>query len=213
VVTLKTFVFNPFQENTYLLFDETRQCVIIDPGCYAEYEYHTLFNYIKEEKLKPVQLVNTHGHIDHVLGIAKVSSQFNLVPLIHKEEKKLLDIAPEQGLMFGLSLSPLPEEWKFISDKENVSFGNSTLQVLYVPGHSRGSVALYGATDNFVITGDVLFKSSIGRTDLAGGDYNTLINSIEKKLMTLPDNTLVFPGHGPSTTIGEERISNPFLNG
>jgi glyoxylase-like metal-dependent hydrolase (beta-lactamase superfamily II) len=213
VVTLKTFVFNPFQENTYLLFDETRQCVIIDAGCYSDIEYSDLFNYIIAEKLKPVGLINTHGHIDHVLGIAEVASRFGLTPFIHPEEKYLIEIAPEQGLMFGFSLNSLPSEWIYIKDEEVFSFGNSSLKALHVPGHSKGSIALYCKSDNFVITGDVLFENSIGRTDLFGGDYNTLIRSIEKKLMVLPDDTKVFPGHGISTTIGNERYNNPFLNG
>jgi hydroxyacylglutathione hydrolase len=212
VVTLKIFVFNPFQENTYLLFDETRQCAIIDAGCYLEHEYNKLFSFIESEHLKPVQLINTHGHIDHVLGVRKVADKYNLIPSIYGEEQYMLDVAIEQGLIFGLTLNPLPKKWNYLSDGEIINFGNSSLQVLCVPGHSKGSIALYCKSDSFVITGDVLFNGSIGRTDLEGGDYNTIINSIEKKLLTMPNETMVFPGHGTSTTIREERENNPFLN-
>lgn len=212
MVTLKTFIFNPFQENTYLLFDETRQCTIIDPGCYEEFEYNKLFNFIKTEHLTPVQLINTHGHIDHVLGIGKVADRYQLTPFIHREEQYMLDVVEDQGRIFDLTLSPLPKKWNYLSDNDIIKFGNSSLKALFVPGHSKGSIAFYCSTDSFVITGDVLFNGSIGRTDLAGGNYNTIIESIEKKLMVLPDNTAVFPGHGPSTTIGEERANNPYLH-
>lgn len=212
MVTLKTFIFNSFQENTYLLFDETRQCVIIDPGCYDEYEYNTLFNFIESEHLTPVQLINTHGHIDHILGIGKIAAKYKLTPSIHREEHYMLDEVEYQGKIFGLTLDSLPKNWNYISDNDTIKFGNSSLKALFVPGHSKGSIALYCASDNFVITGDVLFCGSIGRTDLPGGNYNTIIESIEKQLMILPDNIVVFPGHGPSTTIGEERVNNPFLH-
>ncbi len=212
MITLKTFVFNPFQENTYILADETGDCVIIDPGCYNDKEFKQLTEYIIVNKYNPKRIINTHGHVDHVAGIARVSKEYNLIPEFHKDEIVLLEKAVEHGKMFGFAIESLPSKFKLIDEENPVKFGNSSLKVLHVPGHSRGSVAFYSASDNIVITGDVLFKDSIGRTDLEGGDYDVLMNSIFKKILTLGDEVAVFPGHGPSTTIGIEKLNNPFLS-
>jgi glyoxylase-like metal-dependent hydrolase (beta-lactamase superfamily II) len=212
VITVKTFVFNLFQENTYIIFDETKECAIIDPGCYNQPEVQKLNHFISAQNLKPVRLINTHGHVDHVLGIAKISKEYNLVPEFHSDEVYLLDNAIEHGLMFGFNVEPLPERINFFKENSPVKFGNSSLEVIHVPGHSKGSVALFSASDKIVFTGDVLFKDSIGRTDLEGGDYDILMNSIFKKILTLGDDVVVFPGHGPSTTIGIEKLNNPFLS-
>jgi hydroxyacylglutathione hydrolase len=213
MITIKIFVFNAFQENTYVLSDETNECAIIDAGCYSDEEYKQLFDYISNNKLKPKQLLQTHGHIDHVLGVTKVSEQFVLPIKSHKKEVKLIAQAQEHGIIFGFNANPLPEVSNYLEEGLPVKFGNSVLQVFHVPGHSKGSVAFYSEPDKFVITGDVLFKGSIGRTDLPGGDYDELMTSIFTKLLTLPNDTFVHPGHGPSTTIGVEAKSNPFLIG
>ena len=212
MITLKTFVFNPFQENTYILFDETKEGVIIDPGFSNAKELEQLLLYIDAQQIKVVHLINTHGHIDHILGIAQLATHFNLAPGFHIDETEMLGKAEQQGAMFGMSLNKLPEITNFLSEEIDIKFGITTLQVLHVPGHSKGSVAFYSKNDEMVITGDVLFKGSIGRTDLPGGNYDVLMNSIFQKLMVLDDNTKIFPGHGPFSTIGIERKTNPFIN-
>lgn len=213
MIIVKTFVFNAFQENTYVLSDKTGQCVIVDAGCNSDSEYTQLFNYILSEKLKPLLLLQTHGHVDHVLGAVRVLKEYGIPIRAHKQELDLVAQAQAHGAVFGLKLEAVPVISEFLEEGVSVVFGTSELQIFHVPGHSRGSVALYSASDKLVITGDVLFKGSIGRTDLPGGDYDTLMNSIFTKLLNLPDDTMVFPGHGPSSTIGIEKRSNPFLIG
>jgi len=211
MITLKTFVFNPFQENTYILHDETKECIIIDAGCYEDFEKEELDNYITKNGLHCVKLVNTHCHVDHVLGSAHVKAKYNPEIIVNKHDAFLINDAKKHGVVFGFNVEQPPQPDSYIDAGDEIKFGNSTLQVLFVPGHSPGSIALYSQTDNFIITGDVLFKGSIGRTDLPGGDYDQLMENIITKLMTLPPDTVVFPGHGPSTTIHEEALSNPFL--
>jgi hydroxyacylglutathione hydrolase len=211
MITLKPFVFNSFQENTYILHDETNQCIIIDAGCYEDFEKEALNKYIIDNNLTCVKLVNTHCHIDHVLGSRYVVTQYNPQFIIHKEDEFLLNNAQKHGVIFGFNAELPPAPTAYINDNPELTFGNSSLKILHVPGHSPGSIALYSEEGGFVITGDVLFKGSIGRTDLKKGDYDQLMNSIMTKLMTLPPDTAVFPGHGPSTTIHQEALTNPFL--
>lgn len=211
MINLKTFIFNPFQENTYVLNDESKECIIIDPGMYTSEEQQELDNYIKLNQLVPKAIVNTHCHVDHVLGCRYLKNKYNIPFYIHKPELPVLEDAVRFGEFFGLELEKPPPPDFFLTEEQEYCFGNSTLQILHVPGHSEGSVALYSITDNLILTGDVLFYGSIGRTDLAGGNYNTLINSIQEKIMPLPKNTVVFPGHGPKTTIQHEYDTNPFL--
>jgi hydroxyacylglutathione hydrolase len=211
MITIKTFVFNSFQENTYLLFDETKECIIVDAGCYTQNEYNELSSFIEKNNLTPVKLINTHGHIDHILGIEYFAKKYNLKAEAHVNDIPIIEQASFYGKVFGLDLENHPKIDVYLKEGDVVSFGNSSIQVFHVPGHSPGSVAFYSAPDNFVITGDVLFKGSIGRTDLTGGSLDQLMDSINSKLLTLPDDTLVFPGHGSTTTIGEERNTNPFL--
>ena len=206
------FTFNPFQENTYVLFDETKECIIIDPGCYTEPERQQLQNFIKERGLKPVRLINTHSHIDHILGNWFVAEEYKLELEMHRDEQAGLVAAPHYGQMYGIQMQPSPQATIFLTEADKITFGNTTLDILLTPGHSIASLSFYCKEGNFVIGGDVLFKGSIGRTDLPNGDFNTLINSIKTKLFKLPDDVRVFPGHGDSTTIGEEKATNPFLN-
>ncbi len=206
------FTFNPFQENTYVLFDETKECIIIDPGCYTEPERQQLQNFIKERGLKPVRLINTHSHIDHILGNWFVAEEYKLELEMHRDEQAGLVAAPQYGQMYGIQMQPSPQATIFLTEADKITFGNTTLDILLTPGHSIASLSFYCKEGNFVIGGDVLFKGSIGRTDLPNGDFNTLINSIKTKLFKLPDDVRVFPGHGDSTTIGEEKATNPFLN-
>ena len=210
---VKALTFNPFQENTYIIYDETKECIIIDPGCYEEKEEIQLKSFIDENMLTPVKLINTHCHIDHVLGNKFVSDIWDIELYIHKVDLPLLENAGNIGKMYGFENyegSPYPKH--FLEGESNVVFGNSELEIIFTPGHAPGHICLYSENDKFIIAGDVLFNGSIGRTDLPGGDYNTLINSIKTKLLPLDEETIVYCGHGPSTTIGKENETNPFLN-
>ncbi len=211
MLQLKLFTFNPFYENTYILYDETKACVIIDPGCYEPEEKRELFDFIIKEDLKPVRLLNTHCHIDHVLGNKFVAESFGLKVEIHALEYPLLKATIVYGSRYGIMVEESPEPLTSLKDGEEITFGNSTLKIIFAPGHSPGSVCFYNEADAIVIGGDVLFRQSIGRTDLPGGDAETLLKSIRNNLFVLPDDTTVFPGHGEETTIGYEKKHNPFL--
>jgi len=205
------FTFNPFQENTYLLHDETGQCIIIDPGCYTPAEKDELKNFIENQKLKPVRLINTHCHIDHVLGNRFVADTYGLQLELHLMELPLLRAVTEYGPQYGIFPEPFPEPTLLISEGDQINFGNSKLKVLFTPGHSPGSICFYDEAGKTIVSGDVLFQMSIGRTDMPGGNYNQLIKSIQEVLFRLPDDVRVYPGHGPYTTIGFEKKNNPFL--
>lgn len=205
------FTFNPFSENTYILYDETKECIIIDPGCSNQEEEQTLADFIEANNLKPVKLVNTHCHIDHVLGNKFVSEKYNLPLTSHKGEAMVLAMQPQISSMYGIAYDPSPEITLFLEDGAELKFGNTTLNVLYTPGHSPASISFYNKKNRVVIGGDVLFQGSIGRTDLPGGDFDTLEKSIKQKFYVLPDDVTVFSGHGPSTTIGVEKRTNPFV--
>lgn len=211
MTTIKTFAFNPFQENTYVLYDETNSCVIIDPGMSSEAEQKGFTDFIESKKLEPVSMINTHCHIDHVLGCRFLKDCYNIPLYIHNSEYALLKTTEEYGAVFGLKADSPPEPDNFLSDNQVYTFGETELKMLHVPGHSPGSIAIYCEADNYVLTGDVLFQGSIGRTDLPGGDYDTIIHSIKSKLMILPSKVHVYPGHGNHTTIEIEKTSNPFL--
>lgn len=209
---VESFVFNPFQENTYVLYDDTKECVIIDPGCHSDVEKVELKNFIEKNRLQPVKLINTHCHLDHVFGNKYIFDTFGLLPEFHRGELPVLQAAPQVSMMYGVSCetSPMPKD--FIEDNVLISFGESSLLSIFAPGHSPASLCFYSQKDGFLIGGDVLFYESIGRTDLPGGDYDTLIKSIKSRIMLLPDETIVHSGHGPATTIGHERKYNPFLH-
>ncbi len=211
-MNIQRFTFNPFQENTYILYDETKECVIIDPGCYDPEEKQELFTYIKKNQLKPVHLLNTHCHIDHVLGNYFVSQAYHLQPEVHPAEVMLLNATREYGPQYGIYMDPSPAPHAHLQDGNLIHFGKSRLEMIHAPGHSPGSICFYHAETRTLIGGDVLFQRSIGRTDLPGGDMDTLLQSIEKKLFILPDDTIVYPGHGPETSIAFEKLNNPFLS-
>ncbi len=211
MIHVKSFTFNPFSENTYVLYNPQRQCVIIDPGCYEPSEKLEITTFIKDNKLNPVRLLNTHCHIDHVLGNKYVAETFNLQLSIHKSEKMLLDAAVDYGANWGIFMEASPSPATYIDEKSVVDFGKSQLKILHTPGHSPGSICFYSEVDKFVISGDVLFRTSIGRTDLPGGNHDQLLRSISDIMFALPDDTVVYSGHGPSTTIGYEKEHNPFM--
>lgn len=210
MMQVKQFVFNPFMENTYVLYDETYECVIIDPGCYDKEEQNELVEFIRESNLIVKQLLNTHCHIDHVLGNAFVKNTFNVTLAIHPKEEFTLRSVKSYAPNYGFPNYHEAEAENFINEGDTISFGNQTLEILFVPGHSPGHIAFYHAGQKVIIGGDVLFQNSIGRTDLPGGDFNTLINSIHQKFFTLPDDVTVYCGHGSETTIGFEKRTNPF---
>jgi len=213
MLTLKSFTFGPFQENTFILYDDTKECVIIDPGCYDANEKRSLAEFIEDKKLKPVLLLNTHAHIDHMLGNNFIAGKYKVRLQMNKLDVKLLQAAPTYGQVWGIRAEPSPDPAELLVENDRVKFGDSELEVLFTPGHSEGSISFYNRENNFVLSGDVLFYGSIGRTDLPGGDFKTLIKSIKEKLFPLGDDCKVYSGHGPVTTIGFERENNPFLAG
>jgi hydroxyacylglutathione hydrolase len=209
---VKLFTFNPFFENAYILYDDTNECVIIDPGCYTKEEKESLVDFITAKGLTPVRLLNTHAHVDHIFGNAYVNYKYKLLPELHKLEEDGLRAADVYSNSYGVNppRSPMPEQ--YIDEDTAIKFGNTELKVLFTPGHSVGHVVFYDEAEGRLFGGDVLFRDGIGRADLPGGSFRTLINSIKEKLFTLPDSVTVFPGHGPPTTIGYEKENNPFLN-
>lgn len=212
MLQIQSFTFSPIQENTYLLFNEFKQCVIIDPGCYFDAEKETLKEFIETNGLKPAMLLNTHCHLDHVFGNKFIAETYNLSLQLHEKEKSVLSFAPTSGLMYNMPFDNYAGAFIELKEGDSILLNKDELLVIEAPGHSPGSICFYCSKQNFIIGGDVLFKRSIGRTDLPGGNHQILLNNIRQKLFTLPDNTIVYSGHGPATTIGEEKKENPFLN-
>jgi len=210
MISIKTIVFNPFAENTYLLFDETKECIIIDPGCYTSEEQMHLTKVIERESLIVIGLLNTHCHIDHVLGNAFVKNTYNLSLQIPENEVETYNAVPSYAANYGFPAYDHAIVDHLIKPNEVIRFGQSEVEALYVPGHSAGHIAFVNESEKICIGGDVLFNGSIGRTDLPGGNFDILINSIQEQLFNLPDDTVVYPGHGSATTIGQEKKDNPF---
>lgn len=211
MITVKVFTFNPVQENTCLLYNESGDCCIIDPGCYFPEEKQELADFIEKQGLRPNLLLNTHCHFDHVFGNQFVFDTWGLVPHIHQLEQPVLDRAAEAASRWQLPFDNYKGTVKYLAEETGLEWAGEKFQVLHVPGHSPGSLAFYHEKQGFVIGGDVLFRGSIGRTDLPGGDYDTLEKSIREKMYTLPAATKVYPGHGLPTTIDVEARSNPFV--
>ena len=201
--------FNPFAENTYLIENEG-EVVIIDPGMYGAQEEKRMKTYLDVHELQPVALWLTHAHLDHVFGVNWVVEQFGLEPRLHPADAPIYEHALPTAMQYGLQMDPLPKAI-YDLDVDHLEFGGQRIKVLHTPGHSPGSVSLYIQEEGIAIVGDALFQGSIGRTDLPGGDYQTLIDAIKSQLLSLDDQTLVYSGHGPMTNIGQERIINPFL--
>jgi hydroxyacylglutathione hydrolase len=211
MINIKQFTFNPYQENTYVLFDESAECVIIDPGMYDAAEQNEFATFVKSAGLKPRLLLNTHCHIDHVLGNKFVFDNWSLKPQFHEGELPVLHAIPGYAPAMGMRYELSPEPEAYLGESGTVTFGKSMLKLIFAPGHSPAHLCFYSEADNFLIGGDVLFYNSIGRTDLPGGNHAQLIKSIKENLFVLPDDCKVFPGHGQSTTIGFEKKTNPFL--
>ncbi len=211
---IKTFEFNPLGVNSYVLFDDTNECVVIDAACFYPDEKELLINFIIDNDLVIKHVINTHLHFDHIFGVNTLSSQFGLKLECHKADEFLLENISNQLSLFGIPSANndfKPEIRKWLEEGDRISFGNQSLRVFHVPGHSPGSIVFYNELAGCVFSGDVLFRDSIGRTDLAGGNFEQLIEGINSKIFELPNETVVYPGHGPSTTVGYEKKNNPFV--
>ena len=211
MIHIKTFTFSPVQENTYILYNDKGHALIIDPGCYFSAEQETLKSFLTQKSLQPVQLLNTHCHLDHVFGNKWVFKEYGLELFLHPNEEIVLSVAPDSGIRFGLPFENYAGPLHFLQEDDLVHLDDDILKVIAAPGHSPGSICFYCEAQHFVIGGDVLFRESIGRTDLPGGDHATLLKNIREKLFVLPDETTVYPGHGMPTKIGYEKENNPYL--
>lgn len=211
MLKVEKFVFNPFQENTFLIYAESGACIIVDAGCYSDEERKTVEDFIEGNKLELIGLVNTHCHVDHIFGNAYFVNKYKVELAAHKDDEFLIESATDHAATFGLPFKETAKISRYIDENDSINIGESKLSVIHVPGHSPGGIALYAKEEGFLIAGDILFQSSIGRTDLPGGNYEILVNGIKEKLLILPESTLVYPGHGENTTIKIEKESNPFL--
>lgn len=211
MIQIRKFTFNPVQENTYLLYDETGECIIVDPGCYFQYEREQLDDFIVKNKLKPISILCTHCHFDHIMGVEWIRNNFKIPFLAHLEEQFLVDAYIETCDKYGIPAEPINAPDKYINEGDIIEFGNSKLHLIHVPGHTPGSLVIYNSEQSFIISGDVLFQGSIGRTDLPKGNFTQLVEGIKSKLMILPEETISYCGHGGETTIKSEKTNNHFL--
>lgn len=210
MIEIKNFVFSPFMENTYVIYDETKEAVVVDPGCYEDYEKDELTSFISNNELRVVKLLNTHCHIDHVFGNQFVKEKYSVELYIHPKDEDTLRSVKVYAPAYGFQHYVESEPDVFIEEGNYIEFGNSRFEVIFTPGHAPGHVVFVDREQNVCIGGDVLFDGSIGRTDLPGGDYNTLINSIHNKVFPLGDDMIIYPGHGNTTTVKKEKETNPF---
>jgi len=212
MIKVRKFIVNPLRENSYLLYDETGECLIVDAGFFYPEEFDEVSDFIRHQSLVPVGLVNTHCHFDHLMGVEYLREKYQLKFGCHKADSFLIERAAQQAEIFGFSMPVVNSPDYFIGEDETIRFGKSELKTIHVPGHSPGHLVFYSKPDQFIIAGDVLFYGSIGRTDLPGGNYSELIKNITEKLLVLPSETRVYSGHGSETSIGFEKAQNPFLN-
>lgn len=211
MIKVKVFTFSPIQENTYVLYNEDKKAIVIDPGCYFPAEQEQLLQFIESTGLEVVQLLNTHCHLDHVFGNKWVYDTFKTPLCIHPDEEPMLKMAPLSGEKWGLPFENYNGPIQYLHSGDTILLGNDALKVIFAPGHSPASICFYSEFEGFLIGGDVLFRESIGRTDLPGGNHEQLLNSIKEQLFALPNDVKVYPGHGLATTIGHEKRHNPFL--
>jgi hydroxyacylglutathione hydrolase len=211
MLQVKSFSFNPFSENTYIIYNEHRNAVIIDPGMFQPAEEQQLFKFIADEQLNPTHIINTHCHLDHIFGVHACKQQYGIPFAFHALEQPVYDWAPNAGLKYGVPVMHSPAADYYIDPSKPIMLDDDVLQVLFTPGHSPGHISLYNAQSNFVVAGDVIFQNSIGRTDLPGGHFDTLIQSIQQQIFTLPHNTTIYSGHGDVTFVGLEKMNNPYV--
>jgi hydroxyacylglutathione hydrolase len=210
MLRVQCFTFNAFEENTYIVYDDTGACSVIDPGCYAQQEQEALSTFIEENALQVIHLVSTHAHIDHVVGNHYIKANYGVSLALHEQEVPTLHTAEQYAAMYGFAAYRPIEQEKLLTAGDTIQLGSESLSVLHVPGHSPGHIALYSPKNKLCLCGDVLFKNSVGRTDLPGGDHTLLLQSIRQQLFLLGDDTVIYPGHGPTTTIGAEKKNNIF---
>ncbi len=211
MLQIHAFTFNGFQENTYLIANEAKQCWVVDPGMYDANEAAFFYKYITDNALIPQAVINTHTHIDHIFGVQGLIDKYNIPFGIHEKDTPVLAGAVGSAMLFGFTFGAAPKPTFYINEGEPLQLGDDTLEIRFTPGHSPGSISFYYPAGKWVISGDALFNGSIGRTDLPGGNFDTLIAAIRSELFTLPDDTVVYSGHGPATTVGNEKQYNPFL--
>lgn len=211
MLQIKVFTFSLFSENTYILIDENQDCVVIDPGCYAESEKQLLLRFLTENKLQLKAVWLTHGHVDHIFGLDFLKKQFNMPIIGHSLAKIEIERSLQYAAMYGTPMSSCPPPDSFVSEGDTLTLGANTFSVLFTPGHSPGSISFYCEKENLLVSGDVLFQDSVGRWDLPGGNFETLMQSITNKLLPLPDDTTVYSGHGASTKLGREKQRNPYI--
>ena len=209
---IKTFYFNPIRVCCYVAWDDSGECVVIDPGCYGERELQRLKDFVEQKQLKPVRILLTHGHFDHILGLEDVARTWNLDAWIHPDDRRLMVSSGQWCAELGLSFKPFSGQLHGLSDGDILTFGQSSLRVIATPGHTPGGVCFFCEEAGVLFSGDTLFAGSIGRTDTEGGDYDQLIGSIARKILPLDGDVTVLPGHGPATSVGYERATNPFLH-
>jgi len=211
MIKVEKFVVNPLQENAFVVYDETGECILVDPGFYFEVERREIKEFFCDHRLTPVMIANTHGHFDHVMGVEFIRNEYKVPFIMHAEDEFWIDRVTEQAEMFGFEMEPVRAPDAFFGEGEQLRFGHSRLEILHIPGHSPGHVVFYSRQDQILLAGDVLFYGGIGRTDLPGGDSGALISGIKNRLFQLPGETKVFCGHGPETSLDFEKSSNPFL--
>lgn len=211
MLQVTAFTFNPFQENTYVLSNEKKECWLIDPGMHGADEERVMYDFIEQNGLQPQQIINTHAHIDHILGIEGLKQKYNIPFGMHILEQPVLANAKGSAMLFGFTFGAIPVPDFFIKEDAKITLGDDELEVRLVPGHSPGSILFYNAKGNWLIGGDVLFRGSVGRSDLPGGNHDVLMKSIKEQVYTLPDETIVYSGHGPETSVGQEKKTNPFI--
>ena len=211
MLTIHSFCFNAFQENTFVIYNEAKEAIIVDPGCYLKNEEAQLSNFIAENNLTPTLLLNTHCHLDHVFGNNFVSEKYGLTALFHAKEQAVIDRLPEGGARWGVPTEAYRGKVQYIQQDELIPFGKIHFKVLETPGHSPGSVCFYQAEEDFLIGGDLIFKDGVGRTDLPGSNPLDLIKSIQTQIFPLPETMTIYSGHGPATTWGREKKANPYI--
>lgn len=211
MIEITTFVFNPFQENTYVVWDSSGECAVVDAGNYSAADDRKLSDFISRNSLRPVVAVNTHGHIDHILGTGYVADTYGVPFALHGEDRFLVDAAPEHARLYGFEAGNIAKPTLDISPERKITFGDTTLEVIHTPGHTPGHVCLFEPHSRTLFTGDTLFRESIGRTDLPGGDYSWIMRSILERILPLGGDVRILPGHGPESTLGHEALYNPFI--